>query len=729
MAKRESTVETSEDTASAFVALPVRTGETVRILGPEPGEAAATVDPLVKLDEPLTVVQSFIGGVCDLRGRLVRPLEIAMVVDPATVVPDERVPTSAVLERFGALPELRICMPARAGFEALRAALADDPRIGPLLYCRKRHCVFAARSPETSDLLYPVPADEATDARDGDGHEFSSWLLSWDVVPDAVDSAEADDSVNTADTAVAHRVGKSRRKGQSPAIYGGQGGNCAAGAIASLEALTLGQGQVAEHAEKLAKRDRLAAEYLVNHHACSGCPERERCYPIDDGYAYAADRLVAISAAAASVIVSPLGEWRFDEACRVIGGLAPSACLESTERAANAYKCWRGAQAKTIECAGPARLLTGETDGRELVEVARLKLALIADVLEQLDAAWRGTKRPHLCWNAETVRVAWNWPVAVPGTCWGFHAVLRKTGLQPATPIESVDGPPLPYPPAFSDASYLPAPAADAARYFDEPRKATMFVKKPQSGDGSGAQVLLEGLGISWELFSTGDTLHTSGAGWHAVLSPAPQRDPGDGEGLPFTGRVTGDSARFKKGGQFEDVESRWYPRFGEAVDLHAVGMLLFEALTAHDERSPQALREQLCPEVADLTKSCQALPIEQREQHVRNWITERCETDAPAALWTRRNLLYRRDARNATSLDGLSAALWKEIVVIGVRMTTRIAGFSYCDDRSRAAPRIDGDLLLPLVELRGLIALLDDAIFSRAAPASATRQRVDSAG
>ena len=744
MARRESTVETSTDTASAFAAFPIHNGELLRILGPEPGAAAATVDPLVKLDQPLAVVQSFIGGVCDPRGRLVRPLEITLVVDPATVVPDERVPTSAVLERFDALPELRGGLPELRGglpllrgappaaFEALRAALDEDPRSGPLLYCRKRHCVFAARSPETSELLCAVPPGAVADARDGDGNALSSWLLSWDVVPDAAESAETDDdagAADTAETAVAHRVGKSRRKGQPPAIFGGKGGSCAAGVIASLEELMLGQGRVAEHAEKLAKRDRVAADYLIHDHACSGCPERERCYPTADGYAYATDRLVALSAAAAPLIISPLGEWRLDEACRVIGGLAPTAGLESAERGDNAYENWRSQHAQAIERVSPARLLAGETDGRELVEVARLKLALIADVLEQLDAVWRATQRPHLCWNGETVRAAWSRPVAVPGTCWGFQALLRKIGLQPAAPFDSADGPPLPYPPVFSDAAYLPAQAADAARYFDEPRQATMFVKKPQSGDGSGAHVLLEGLGIAWELFTTGDTLHASGDGWHAVLSPAAQRNPDDGEGLPFTGRVLGDRASFKKGDQRDNVECRWYPRFGEAVDLHAVGMLLFEALTTHDERSPQALREQLAPELADLTKSCQTLPIEQREQHVRNWITERCETDAPAALWTRRNLLHRRDARNATTLDGLSAALWTEIVVLAVRMTTSIVGFSYCEDRSRVAPRVDGDLLLPLVELRGLIALLDDELFGRTAPAAATRQRVDSEG
>ena len=104
-------------------------------------------------------------------------------------------------------------------------------------------------------------------------------------------------------------------------------------------------------------------------------------------------------------------------------------------------------------------------------------------------------------------------------------------------------------------------------------------------------------------------------------------------------------------------------------------------------------------------------------------WIGERCEADAPAATWSRRNLLYRRADRDATRLDGLGAALWQAIVTFGVRLTTRIAGFRFFADRGNAAPRGESGLLLPLVELRGLVALLDDQLFGRAAPAAAVRE------
>ncbi|MBU0618131.1 MAG: hypothetical protein KKI02_10475, partial [Planctomycetes bacterium] len=445
--------------------------------------------------------------------------------------------------------------------------------------------------------------------------------------------------------------------------------------------------------------------------------------PQGEGYTYVIDRLVALSAADAPVVFRPLGAWRFDEAGRVIGGLSPTECLAAAERAENHFEAWILEQARAMEIAGPARLLAGETDGRVLLEVARLKLGMVGDVLTQLDDVWRVTGRPHLCWNQETVRVSWHQPASMPAMCWGFQPLLRKVGLQPDAPPETPNRQPLPYPPAFSDSAYLSPPAADAARYFDEPRLATLFVQAARAGDETvGLSVLLEELGIPWHLFCTSDAMHVAGEGWRAVLAPAAQRSPDDGEGLPFSGQATGKIKGLKKGEQITGVECRWYPRFNEAVDLHAVGMLLFQALLAHDERSVQSFREQMATEIAELTTSCCSLPIEQRDDHARNWVTERCEADAPAAVWTRRNLLHRRDDRNATRLDAFGAALWQEIMTFGLRLATSIPGFSYCADRGCAAPRVGGGLLLPLVELRGLLALLDDQIFGRTAPGAAVR-------
>lgn len=644
-------VESQERTDSAFVPLPIPRGDVLCALGPRPDEAAA-VHPLARLDEPLTLVASFVAGVCDPGGRLLRPAEIMLVVDPATVVPDRQIPTAAVLERFDSRPALLAKLPPPAGLEILALAFPSAAKIGPLLYCRKRRCIFAARS--EADTEFPE-------------------------------------------------------------------------VIAALDDLIREQRDVVTRAEKLRKRDRVAAARLAEEHACVSCDERQRCYPEDDGYAYFADRLVAISSANAPLIIAPLGEWRFDEACRIVGGEPPGELLASSTRPSNDFEIWRDDRATEMEHLAPPRLLSGETDGRELLEVARLKLGMIADVLAQLDAVWRETGRAHLCWNEETVRVAWMGQASLPGTCWGFKPLLRKVGLQPPAPVDAVDGRELAYPPAFSDSTFLPATAA-AARYFDEPRKATLFVKKPERGDGAGMQVLLEDLGVPWELFRTSDTLRIAGDGWDALLAPADQRDPDDGDGLPFHGRATGAAvAGWKQGEQLDDVECRWYPRFGQAVDLHAVGVLMLEGLLAQDERGGRAFREALADQLAELSQILLATPIDQRDGQARNWLTERCEADAPAAIWSRRNLLQRRDDRNATRLDAFPAALWRAILLLGLRLTTGVPGFSFCNDRGCAAPRLDDETLLPLAELRGLIALLDDQLFGRTAPAGVVSNNVKS--
>ena len=99
--------------------------------------------------------------------------------------------------------------------------------------------------------------------------------------------------------------------------------------------------------------------------------------------------------------------------------------------------------------------------------------------------------------------------------------------------------------------------------------------------------------------------------------------------------------------------------------------------------------------------------------------------SDAPAALWSRRNLLYRRADRASVSLDGLPMSLWQAAVTLGLRMITTVAGFSFCPDRAVAPPCTSGEQLLPLLELRGLIALLDDLILGRQAPQARVREKL----
>jgi len=686
----------SEAAMSAFLALPVPHGDVLRLLGPRPDQAAVAVDPLVKLDEPLTVVQAYVGGLCDASGQVVQPVEILLIADPDTVVPNRQVPTAALLDRLHDLPTLLDRLPAAVGFELLRGVIAPRCTLGPMLYCRKQHCLFLARSPNGARLLRRVPPPQTRPAGEPT-RGLPAALLSWDGPVE---------------------------NGSAATTYGGRGGSGPLGEHASLEKLITDQGAVVRHWDGLRPSDPLGAARLEESHRCCGCEEADRCYPTGAGYAYAVDRLVVVNAAETPLIVLPLGAWRLAEAARIVGGLPAREVVRGAGGEDNELAAWRTHEAERIDSTVPPLLLTGESDGRALLEIARLKLGLIAEVLEQLDAVWRATGRPHLCWTSETVRVAWRSPGATPAASWGFRPLLRKLGLQPNTPVETADQTPLAYPPAFSEPALLPPEVVDAARYFDERRPANVFVKsaKPE-GDRARAQVLLEDLGVPWELFCIGDALHATGGGSRMVLTPARARDPDDGEGLPFVGSASGEVAGLKPGKSIEGCACCWYPRFGEAVDLHALGMLLLETLLAHDERQAAALRRVLLEERAEVTRSCATLPIEQREGFVRTWITERCEADAPAAIWSRRNLLWRRDDRNATKLEAFPSVLWRATATFALRLITMIPGFSYCESRAAAAPRGQDDLLLPLVELRGLIALLDDQLFGRTAPAADVRR------
>src|SRR3989337_3297154 len=94
--------------------------------------------------------------------------------------------------------------------------------------------------------------------------------------------------------------------------------------------------------------------------------------------------------------------------------------------------------------------------------------------------------------------------------------------------------------------------------------------------------------------------------------------------------------------------------------------------------------------------------------------MTSGCGNDTPGAIGSRRSWLYRREERAASRLDGFPPRLWQAIIALGLRLTTTIPGFSFCDDRASDAPRLAGRQLVPLPEARGLGAKPDDLTSGR---------------
>lgn len=670
--------DTSQVTPAA-VALSLPVGAPVRLLLPRAAEEAGA-DPLVRIERAHGVLVSLLGGVYSSADRLVLPLEIAVAADPATVGESAQVPSAAILEAFNALPDaaFQIAIPhAARGFAAL---FDTSRRSGVWLYCRKRRSAFEARSPRTGRTLGRLSAERASDLSD---------LARAMALSDA-----AGDPGNGALTYAADRARDAddwRR----------------------LETLLQDQGRVAAL--------RAGGGLAEGFHGCTGCPELQRCFAVDD-YAYYADRLVPISAADLPLRVLPFGAWRLDEAAQLVGGRRPLAVAQEGGSVEPGFAAWRRAHAERIESFGPPRLLSGETDGRELLEMLRLKLGLITDALRQLDRAWQLLARPHLCWNADSIRVGWHAPHPLPAACWGFEALLRKIGWHPLTGHTTPAGAPIPYPPAFSAPELLPPEVLDAARYFDEPRRCTLFIKRSRpSGPVAEVRILAEGLGVPRGLFRGADAVVVGAAGQSATLTPAAS-DDGDGEGLALTGSLPSDSPLAARGTQLDGAEARWRPLFGQAVDLHAFGMLALGALLSHDERPPAKVYEMLAALRVDLTSILEATPLENRERAARAWAGEHAESDAPAAVLSRRNLWSDADGRASGKLEPLPPALWRTVVQTLLRMITNVEGFSYCADRTAAAPRLEGQLLLPLAELEGFLALLDDRLFSRTGAAAAVQ-------
>lgn len=678
----------STEPTSAFIALPGRFGHAVRLLGPTAEQAASAIEVLAPLDQPVGAVQFCLGGVTSADGRLIEPIEVLLVLDPAQLPPGGMVPVATTVESLRDWPLVCAQLPGHDGEELLEEVLSETGSVGPLLYCRKRHTLFEARSPETGEPLTPAPPPA------GDpGADPIPRLLCWDGPGDA---------------------------DRQPRLYGGRSMQTEAGTVAAFDQLLLDQGGVVRRTAWLAERDAGSAELIAARHPCCRCPERTRCYPEGGGYAYAADRLVLVNAAAIPMVVRPAGAWSLLEAAQIVGGRDPAELAASN--APEPLRPFRAAQAADFAARAGARWFAGESDGREVLEVLRIKLALLADVLAQLDSAWRATGRPHLCWNDQTLRAAWRPTGATSPAAWAFGALLRKIGLQPAlTPGQSTA--PLPFPPQHSLPGLLPLEVSEVARWFGVARGGNLVVRGARPGSGEVAiEVLLEDLNLSWELFAPGDVILVTGPEWTAELSPAATRAADDGSGLPMQGIARGPgSAALTVGAQAGGAAVRIFPRFGQAVDLHAFGVLLLETLLATDERGGQRIREGLVSLRDQITRACLAVPVAQREAAANSILTTECELDSPAALLARRSLMFNRADRARVKLDAMPPALWLATATCALRMTTFVPGFSYCDHRAAYAPRI-ADTLLPLAELRGLIALADDHLLGRAAPAAAVR-------
>ncbi len=665
---------------SPFVPLPIGGTQPLRVLGPPPAEAGTAVELLAPLGRPLGVLQPYLAALCDLHGRIAQPAEVLLVLDAASLPPAEQVPPGAPLLALRRFAESGGGATIR-GFEWFDDLLQPAASLAPLFYCRKRHAIFAARSPRTGARLSAVPEKRALDA----GEDLlAAALLCWDG-PSSTDP---------------------------PRIYAGRSGTSALGEVASFDQLVLDQGQVVHWVE--AHADDLLAHQIRRDHTCSDCAESARCYPRDGGYTYATDRLQVISAAELPLTARPLGEWTLAEAAALTGGAEAASFLSGRTELPPPLAGFRARQAERIAAAGPGLALAGESDGSALLEAAWLKLRLMTHVFEQLTATWRSAAGPHLCWSDETVRVAWRAAAAAPASAWGLTPILRFAGLAPQAVVAGGKVDSLPYPPIHSHESLLAAHAREASRGFGQPLKASVHVKKARNAPaGRECELLLEDVDLAPAAFVATDVVEITGEGWQAVCRPAPGGE-GDGNSIALAGIAYGDGGKLRSGETISGCTARWYPRFGEAVDLHALGLLLLETLLATDERPTARLRPLVAEQLDELARRLAALPADQREQSAGVWIAQHCDEDVPSSIWTRRNLLYRAADRNATRLDAFPPRLWHAVITFAVRLASQIEGFSFCASRARDCERGPGETPLPLLELRGLTALVEDRLFGR---------------
>ncbi len=442
-------------------------------------------------------------------------------------------------------------------------------------------------------------------------------------------------------------------------------------------------------------------------HLCVRCEERTRCYPADDGYAYAADRLLLVNAQTRLDAVRPLGEWQLTEAADWIAGRAPEDIHDERLGPLNG---WRTARWRELARAAPRLLLVGEPYGRDLVEILRLKLRLVVGALVELEHDWSRSGRPLLRWNDDSIRVVLTATGSLPAFAWGATPLLRAPATDDRYAEQAADRV-WPYPKCSTEDWPYPAEVAEAARLIGQTRSCQLVVKSTRAGSSSpGAACLLEDFGVPHAWISAADRFVVEGEEWSAVLTPSGAHDPADGAGIAGLVRLPRPA---KTGDVLGPLRGRWYPGFGQGTDVAALGALLLDALVSNDAHPPAPRRHMLERELAELTTKCRAVDSGHAGNQAQAWLSQRGVDDAPANLWSRRALLYRAAERDRARLEDFPPALWLAALSVAVRMATFIPGWSYCSNRAAEAPRMGG-ASLPRLELEGLIASCDDVIFRR---------------
>ena len=447
---------------------------------------------------------------------------------------------------------------------------------------------------------------------------------------------------------------------------------------------------------------------------CLTCPHRDECYPADAGRDRrlpAENHLVALSYYDFHCIAMRPMDLRYDELCQLLGGADWQAVAKET--------CGPGQQgrARTLErlnrhYEGRLQwLYRHDHGGRHALEVLRLKLVAFQAICEGLGRIHGECRRAHFDVSPRNVMVHVSEPgYGVPAR-WCFDVRLIDFGsprrLRP-NHLSARDMPEI----------LIPGPSADDLHI--APELATRIEGASTFGAVSvrdrreledRVQFSLEARvdrGFKSSACRPGDVVlvvpgraqeHWLWAKIEAIRDKAIDLSAEVHLAHPFKAWSVPKTL---------DANLTFYRSHGPESDLFGLGMLLFRTLLANDGTSEF--------DVEKLITNClKRLDVELSEDPTGGGARGREALLAilrdKAAEFDRRNIFYERDARVAP-LHGLAEELWHEILLLGFKLVTSVAGFAFAADLTPVATQ-KARMVAVADELHDLIRQIDVELFA----------------
>ena len=412
-------------------------------------------------------------------------------------------------------------------------------------------------------------------------------------------------------------------------------------------------------------------------------------------------------------LVTGLDPFDLDETADLLGGRPPETLAKPAAPAA-------ALAVGQLFAEGESRrgrwLFEASGSGLDAVEVFTLKLAAFRQVVEAVLDYSRALGRPHLDLHPRHLLVDFSKTGEGLPAFWDFR--IRLHGISTAARFERIAGvADVVIPPRNPLVPYAPPEVLEFHLTLPRPAQLVLTELTPEGRGGRGLRLhgkLSDPYGIfpeprtqDWILL----TLENEALGLPGV-AVACRRDPRaapDAVELTFVSEpIEVEEAvalRLRKatGVRIPGIRYKVYADFGTPSDIYSLGMILLRLLVGNDKQNAggiAAIVERISKRLRTLDEDAIAkIPYP-------GGTTALFERDLDILMALKKaNVFHAEIERRPERPNGIPDPLWKRAILLGVRLATRVPGFSMCAhaaDYDEDHPRAKLELVLQEVDLIG---------------------------